>query len=215
MTPARVRAVVLAALLSGVGALAMLLPSDHQDAKLVWATSGIAAAWSFIGIGLYAAHRRPESRTGVLMVWLGFAWCLSSLGSSNAPLIYTLGQVVGGTWGGVFLQLLLTFPSGRIASRTDRALVLAGYLLFTLGSVPALLVAAPSDLGCGDCPENVLLIQRDADLVDVAFGIQAALYAALFAIVIVRLALRWTRTPPLERLQLTPCTHAGCSRLRW
>lgn len=210
MITARMRAaVVVAALVCGAAAVAVLVPSDHQDAKIVWATSGLAAAWSFIGIGLYAAQRRPESRIGVLMVALGFAWCLAALSASDAPLLYTLGQIVGGLWGGVFLQLLLSFPSGRLASRIDRALVLAGYLLFTVGAVPALLVAGPSDLGCDDCPENVLLIRRSPDLADVAFGLQAGLYAALFGIVIVRLALRWKRTPPLERLQLTPVYGCG------
>ena len=35
------------------------------------------------------------------------------------------------------------------------------------------------------------------------------LYAVLFVIVLVRLALRWRRTPPLEQLQLTPVYASG------
>ena len=64
MTAARMWAVVLAALACGAGVVAVLLGSDHQDAKTAWAIFGPAVGWSFIGVGLYAWRRRPESRTG-------------------------------------------------------------------------------------------------------------------------------------------------------
>ena len=103
----------------------------------------------------------------------------------------------------------MTFPSGRIANATDRRIVIAGYLIFTLANVPALLVATPADLGCDDCPRNLLLIDRDEGLQDAAFAFQGALYAALFVVVLIRLALRWRRAPVLERLQLTPVYASG------
>ena len=109
----------------------------------------------------------------------------------------------------MFLHLVMTFPSGRIANATDRRIVIAGYLIFTLANVPALLVATPADLGCDDCPRNLLLIDRDEGLQDVAFAFQGALYAALFVVVLIRLALRWRRAPVLERLQLTPVYASG------
>ena len=100
--------------------------SDHQDAKTVWAIFGPAVGWSFIGIGLYAWRRRPESRTGALMVLLGFAWFLSALNVADSPLVYTFALVLGGLWGGVFLHLGLGFPSGRLRPGRDRALVHRG-----------------------------------------------------------------------------------------
>ena len=204
MTAARTRAVVLAALLCGAGVIALLLASDHQDSKTVWAVFGPVVGWSFIGVGLYAWRRRPESRTGALMVLLGFAWFLSALAFANAPLPYSFAFVIGGLWGGVFLQLVMTFPSGRLAPGWDRALVIAGYLIFTVASIPEMLFAGPHELGCDDCPTNVLLIRRDPDLASVAIGLQVALYVVLFVIVLVRLILRWRRAGQFERLQLTP-----------
>jgi signal transduction histidine kinase len=204
MTAARTRAVVLAALLCGAGVIALLLASDHQGSKTVWAVFGPVVGWSFIGVGLYAWRRRPESRTGALMVLLGFAWFLSALAFANAPLPYSFAFVIGGLWGGVFLQLIMTFPSGRLAPGWDRALVIAGYLIFTVASIPEMLFAGPHELGCDDCPTNVLLIRRDPDLASVAIGLQVALYVVLFVIVLVRLILRWRRAGQFERLQLTP-----------
>ena len=209
MTAARMSAIVLAALVCGAGVVALLLGSDHQDAKTAWAIFGPAVGWSFIGVGLYAWRRRPESRTGVLMVLLGFAWFLSALNFSDSPLVYSLAFVLGGLWGGVFLQLIMGFPSGRLGPGRDRALVIAGYLIFTVASIPAMLFAAPHDLGCDDCPSNVLLIHHDSDLAHVAIGLQVALYLVLFVMVLVRLILRWRRTNQLERLQLTPVYVCG------
>ena len=82
--------------------------------------------------------------------------------------------------------------------------MIAGYVIFTVASVPAMLVAGPHELGCDDCPTNVLLIHRDVDLANVALGFQALLYVGLFVIVLVRLARALAAHAPLERLQLTP-----------
>jgi hypothetical protein len=204
MTGARVLAVVVAAIAAGGGVVAIVLTSDHHDAKVVWAIFGPAVGWSFIGTGLYAWRRRPESRIGALMVLMGFAWFLFTLDSSDSRLIHTVALVTGGLWGGVFLHIGMSFPSGRLEPGLDRTLVIAGYLIFPLAFAPALLFAGPHELGCDDCPENLLLIRRDEDLANVAFAFGALLYAALFVIVLRRAIRRWRLAEPLERLQLTP-----------
>jgi signal transduction histidine kinase len=209
--PARrpVLPIVLAALACGAGTAAMILASDHLDDTTVWAVFGPAVGWSFIGTGLYARRRRPESRAGTLMVALGFAWFFNAIATSDLPALYTLGLITGGLWGGVFLQLVITFPSGRLKPGWDRGLVIAGYVIFTLANVPAALVTSGADVGCPECPDNLLLVERNETLADAAFALQAVLYGGLFLIVLVRLALRWRRTPLLERLQLTPVYASG------
>jgi signal transduction histidine kinase len=209
MSRARPGAIVLAALLCGAGAAALILSSNHLEAKLVWAVFGPLVGWSFIGTGLYAQRRRPDSRAGALMVLLGFAWFANAISTADSALLYTVGNVTGGLWGGVFLHLIMTFPSGRLRDARDRSLVIAGYVIFTLANVPSLLFAAPADLGCDDCPTNLLLIERHEGLADAMFALQALLYAGLFVMVLVRLARRWRRTPILERLQLTPVYASG------
>ena len=89
----------------------------------MWAIFGPAVGWSFIGTGLYAWRRRPDSRTGALMILLGFAWFLYTLDAANSPLVYTFALITGPLWGGVFLHLGLGFPSGRLRDRLDRGLV--------------------------------------------------------------------------------------------
>jgi signal transduction histidine kinase len=209
MAAPRMRAVVIAALVCGAGVVVLILSSDHQDARTVWAIFGPAVGWSFIGTGLYAWRRLPESRTGELMVLLGFAWFVSALAFANAALPYTIAFVLGGLWGGVFLQLVMSFPSGRLAPGRDRAIVIAGYLIFTVASIPLLLFASPHDLGCDECPTNVLLIRADHDLATAGLVFEELLYVGLFVIVLVRLTRRWRRARALERIQLTPVYVCG------
>jgi signal transduction histidine kinase len=137
------------------------------------------------------------------MVLLGFAWFLSTLTAANSPLVYTIGLLTAGLWGGVFLHLGMSFPSGRLEPGLDRGLVIAGYVIFPLAVLPALPFAGPDELGC-ECPANLLLVERDEDVANVALAFGAVLYAGLFVIVLARAIQRWRRTPPLERLQLTP-----------
>ena len=88
----------------------MLAASDHPESTSVSIVFGPAVGRSFVGTGLYAMRRRPGSRTGTLMVLLGFAWFAPPLGTSDSALVHTIGLVTGGLWGGVFLQLVLSFP---------------------------------------------------------------------------------------------------------
>jgi len=204
LTTARASALVLAALAAGAAVIALELASDHRDARVVWAVFGPAVGWSFVGTGLYAWQARPESRIGLLMVLLGFAWFIFTLDAANAPWLYTVGVVAGGLWGGVFLHLGLSFPSGRLQTPLDRNLTIAGYFVFPLAFAPALLFAGPSELGCDDCPTNLLLIERDPDLAAILTGVGALLYFLLFVVVLRRALQRWRSTGEFERLQLTP-----------
>jgi signal transduction histidine kinase len=209
MTTRRIGLIVVAAALCGVAAVGLILTSDREDAGVGWAVLGLAVGWSFVGTGLYADRRRPESRTGVLMVLFGFAWFWSAMTFSDVPLLFTVASVTAGAWGGVFLQLVTAFPSGRLAPGADRATVIAGYVIFTIGTIPTVLFATSADNGCDGCPENLLLIRRDPVLADVMAALVALVTAVLFAIVVLRLVRRWRVTPPLERIQLTPVYVCG------
>src|SRR4051794_32891634 len=203
-TRGHLAAIAAAALAAGAGVVALELASDHQNAATVWAIFGPTVGWCFVGTGLYAWRRRPENRTGALMVLLGFAWFLFTLDAADAPAVHTFALVAGGLWGGVFLHLGLSFPGGRLATRVDRRLAAAGYVIFPLAFVPALLFAGPHELGCDACPANVLLVHRDAAAAHALTGAGALLYLTLFAVVLARSVRRWRESDALERMQLTP-----------
>ncbi len=189
--------------------VAILLTSDRRDATIAWAVLGPVVVWSFVGTGLYATHRRPGSRIGLLMVALGLAWCLAAISLSNSALVFSAGLVVGGLWGGVFLHLLLSFPTGRLQPGTDRALALTGYVLFTVGGIPPLLFSGQAELSCDDCPDNLWLVDRDPGVADALVAVQTTLYAVLFLAVVARLWGRWRAADALDRVPLTPVYLCG------
>ena len=197
-------AIGAAALAAGALVVLVSLASDHREPAVVWAVFGPLVGWSFIAAGGYAWRIRPQYRTGELMIVLGFAWFLFTLDGANDPTAYTLARILGGLWGSVFLHLGLSFPTGRLTEHADRMLVLAGYVIFPFAGIPQLLFAGPSDLGCGDCPANVLLIDRNAGLADAGLVFGTALYLGLFVAVLHRAIGRWRRAGPFVRLQLTP-----------
>jgi signal transduction histidine kinase len=204
MTRSSQIAIALAALAAGAIVCAVVLASDHQEAKAAFAIFGPAVGWGFVGTGLWAWRREPRNRTGKLLVLLGFAWLLSTLEAANAALPYTIALTIGGVWGALFLHLGMTFPHGRLRNGFDRGVVIAGYVIFPLAFVPALFFAAPQDLDCPGCPTNVLLIERDEDLAAVLLVLGPALYGSLFLVALVRAVSIWRRADPFERLQLTP-----------
>ena len=170
----------------------------------MWAIFGPAVGWSFIGTGLYAWRRRPESRIGALMVLLGFAWFLSASTLATRRCSTPSGLVLGGLWGGVFLHLVMSFPSGRLRPLGPRA----GHR--RLRRLPA---GAPCRRCCSPAarprlrrlPDQPAAVRHDADLATPPWASVALLYVVLFAIVLAWAVRRWRRTPPTR----APAAHAG------
>ena len=125
------------------------------------------------------------------MVLLGFAWFLFTLDAANSAALYTLALVAGGMWGGVFLHLGLSFPTGRLVPALDRRLVIAGYLIFPLAFVPVLLFAGPHELGCDAAREPAADPAATPTSPRSLTGFGALLYLALFVLVLVRAVRRW------------------------
>ena len=154
---------------------------------------------SFIVCGLIAWQRRPDSRTGPLMTLTGFLYLSEALLSEvDSSVAYTLGQWAGNWWTPPFAALVLGFPSGRLTSRMDRAIV--GAFVFT--SVVLQLVWLfffPFPGG----QDNVFLLSADPDLANTLDRFESTCSATLgLALAIVGIS-RWLRAaPPLRRLLL-------------
>jgi hypothetical protein len=89
----------------------------------------VLTGWSLIGCGLVGWARRPESRSGVLMVAAGFAWFVPNFATTGAHAIDWLGAHALYLHRGPLVQLVLTYPRGRPARRLDRAALVVGYAI--------------------------------------------------------------------------------------
>jgi signal transduction histidine kinase len=208
-------ALAATALVIGLADALLLATSDHFEDGAVWAVFGPFISWGFVGTGLYEWRRRPESRFGMLLVALGYAWLLAPLPAASSPVIFTAGIVVGSLWGPLLAHALLSFPTGRLRNRRERTLVIAAYAIVPLSWVPALLVAEADDVySCdGPCPENVLLVERDPALGEAIEGVTSGIVMAAGLLVVVFLAMRWEAAGPAERRSLAPLFAAGGATL--
>jgi signal transduction histidine kinase len=87
----------------------------------------LAVGWTFIGCGLIAAWKRPESRVGWLMVATGFTWFLGNFSGVDVPAIAWLAAHAVYLHRGPLVHLLLSYPSGRTTSRVTQGAIAIGY----------------------------------------------------------------------------------------
>jgi signal transduction histidine kinase len=85
-----------------------------------------AAGFALLFLGLMAWSRRPESGAGAIMSAAGFAWFLGTLW---APAVFLHR--------GPLAQLLISYPSGRLSSRLQRAGAGMGYVYAAVAVVAA------------------------------------------------------------------------------
>ncbi|MGH2764283.1 MAG: histidine kinase [Thermoleophilaceae bacterium] len=202
-------ALAAAGVVMGLIVFELILTNDRLDVPGAWATGALVIGWGFVGVGLFAWSRRPENRTGMLMVATGFAWLVASIGYSDLPLLFTLGQVLGSLYLAVVMHLLLAFPTGKLQSRMEERLVQAGYVLTTVVVFPLWLFADPAELDCADCPDNVLLVSADKTLVETLGGLVNLIATLLVGTVLVILVRRWRRATASQRRLLVPVYSAG------
>ena len=106
----------------GAAASALMLVSDHQDVPRLQAVLIALTGGSFIAAGLIARTRRPQNRTGLLLIAVGFSWFVSAgLIGSNDSLPWTIGVSLSAVPAGFLIHLLLAYPSGRLQSQRSES----------------------------------------------------------------------------------------------
>jgi signal transduction histidine kinase len=202
-------ALAAGALAFGLLSVALILSSEHFDGPGLGVASALVIGWSFIGTGLFAWWRRPGNRIGPLMTALGFAWLLGYLSAADAPAVFITGVLADTLAYGVLIHMLLAYPSGRLRTRAERVVVVAGYVVAAVFDLPRLLFDPQGYEHCEGCPANPLLISDEPTL---AASLEAVHYAAGITIVAVLLAIlvsRWRAAGPSGRRRLTPVLFAG------
>jgi len=91
-----------------------------------WAPD-LVTGWTLIACGLVAWSRRPESRSGALVAATGFSWFLGNFATTGVAPVDWVGAHALYVYRGPLVHLLVTYPSGRLSSRLDRAAVAVGY----------------------------------------------------------------------------------------
>ncbi len=190
------------ALLALETALAVFIVATSEQRGADSFAYAIPAGVVFAISGLIALARRPENRTGVFLVGVGYLWLLNALGDSNEPWVFTLGVLLGGLVWVPFGALLLGYPTGRLETRLERAIPLAaGALLVGTSLLRLLFDPTPAPSRCDSCPESAILLSDVPAVADAARAVASVGSIVLLVLVLGALVRRWrAATPALRRL---------------
>jgi signal transduction histidine kinase len=204
-------------LLSGVSAALGAVADVNEPARNALVRASIVAVP--MAAGLYATRLPGRIRFGRLLYATGVLAFVTTLAESGDSDLYTIGRMAGWTLEGALACLILAYPSGRLATRVDRRLVLAMAGVIGLLTLPAALVTRDFPLpspwtscAAGDgCPPNALFaLTHQPGFVHPGLHVLSAtcLFAVMIAIVM-RLEQRTRAAPPSARPALLPVLGVG------
>jgi len=168
---------------------------------------------SLLASGLASWRARPENRIGQVMVFTGFAWFAAQLTEASAPWLNTIGLAVQSVWILGLVYLLLSFPSGRLQGRLDRALVMIGLIAGVGLELLAMLYGNKAGLHCPGCANNVLQVVHDNRKARGWINLQHLVAIPLLVTVVVLLVQRWLGASAAQRRAVAPVLVAGCATL--
>jgi len=205
---AKLIALGVAGLLFGVGAFWVADHAAVQQSKIPSAPLALLVGWSLLGCGLVSWRARPDNRLGPVMVLTGFAWFASVLQEGNNPVVATIGGAFAVLYLAGFLYVGLSFPSGRLPTMLDRALMVAALGLVTIVQLAWLLCYDPGS-ECDRCVANLFEVHRDDALANWLVQFQRIAGLAVIAVTIGLLAVRLVRASRPQRRVVIPVLLAG------
>jgi signal transduction histidine kinase len=189
----------------GVWLLFLVAGDESVGGLSIDGVLAVVFGWSFIASGLIAWRWGPEPRLGRLMIYTGFAALVGPLLQySSSSLLVTIGIWVTTAWVLVFVLFLLSFPHGRLESRSDRLLL-----------APFVVAVIPLQLlwflfwDYEESPGNAFLLWGDAGVAEAIDWAQRVMIAVGALALTGVLARRWFLASPPLRRSLTPILVGG------
>jgi signal transduction histidine kinase len=202
--------IALIALAAGVGAALLILASDRERSPAAAAAVlALVVGWAYIGSGLVARRQRPENRLGTVMVFVGFAWFATSLVDAGPSLVFTVGKALESAYLLGFVYLVLSFPSGRLRSWLDRALIASAVVIVTVVELVWLMFVDSHSQICLECPHNAFEITRNDRVAEGILQGQRAVGVVLSVFTVALLVRRWRHASAPERRMGAPVLWAG------
>ncbi|MDA0172027.1 sensor histidine kinase [Solirubrobacter taibaiensis] len=205
-------AIAAAGLIAGVIGVALLIEAPELERVPEGARAtvylGVVVMWGFVAVGAYSHARRPDNRTGLLMVAVGALIALAGLQFFDTPVLLAVGVLVDTLCVAALVHLLLAFPSGRVEGRWARRSVITAYSAAAL-QLPLVLVVE-----CDECTNGNPWMVVDSPVLQFVFGVPRAL-ALLFAFIVTVVVLLGRRraSSRVQRRSLGPVLLVGAAIL--
>jgi signal transduction histidine kinase len=177
----------IAAVLAAALVVLVMSRSETAEDPAIYASLIVLEGWCWVGAGLIARTRRPDSRVGLWMAAAGFSWMWGSLEFANPDGVEALGAAFAGTLIPLVLHALLGFPTGVPPVGRAKVLLVAAWT--TWGLTALSFVLWPLDAaGCPTCPREAFPIAPGApaaDTISVLGNALAALYLLTAGVLVV------------------------------
>jgi signal transduction histidine kinase len=206
------RRAATAVALVAVGLTAALALTSASRHPFLVALARTAAVGVPIAVGLHARYRRHDDRFGLLLIALGAGTFVTTFAESSDELVYTVGRVAGWFFEVLLVYVILSFPTGHVLGRVDRALVWAMAVVVAVLYLPRVVLAEHFELpspftSCMEsCPANALfLFDREPAFVDTVLRpVGSGLLFVILLLVSARLLDRLRVGTPLARRMFAP-----------
>jgi signal transduction histidine kinase len=156
----------------------------------------LAVVWTFASASVVALLRPSLRVSGALMGGVAATWYLYELQLSRVALLWTIGWVFASLYEALIVQLVLSYPDGRIWSRSALATVVATYVVTAGG---AILTAFYQPSG-----ENLLLIDPDQARADGIGRVTSLIGVGIVVVVVLLVAVRLLRLRGVARRLALP-----------
>ena len=131
----------------------------------------LAVGLAFIAAGVTAWGSRPTRNPGVLLCVAGWLWLASGIRRSTDPVAFTLGVTLTLMYQPPLLHLALSFPSGLLRSRVEKAGVAFFYASWLLAPVAGWAFFDPRlHIKVGESTSRNLLLLWDSPAITDAVG---------------------------------------------
>jgi signal transduction histidine kinase len=184
------------------------------------AYAGYLVALVSITLGVLVWERRPDSRTGILLIAFPLAGALADpIVFPGSRLAVTVGLAAARLDAAIAAHLILSYPTGRLTSRIERGFVAVAYGFALVYAVPLLLFfdpRAPHDPGFRECYSCALPLTHVAwqDVTGVRQVLDGLLVAliVLFVALLVRKIVRAVGVARSVALPLAVVAFVGAAR---
>jgi signal transduction histidine kinase len=195
----------------GLLMLVVIFTSERENSAVVDSVLTLLPSWSFIGTGLFAWWRRPNNRTGLLMVLVGFTWLLIPLSLADSAALFGVAMFTSNIAWLMLALLLLSFPGGRLERPWHRWLM-AGFVFdaVLLNSVTGMLSGPDLEtFDCSECPPNPVNVWNRPDIAQKLDSVTSILAVILLAVLIVVLVRRYRSFGTSNRAAIRPVLAVG------
>ena len=188
-------------------------PARVRDAALAGVT--VLLAW---GVAMAVRQRYPERPLWMLLTALALGAALQPLVASPNALLFTMARAARPGVEVLLIWVMVAFPTGRLATRVDRALVAALALAVLLLWVPGMMFSPHVPLPgpfvtCGvECPENLLFVSDRPRVAELLLGAFRLVGTTILVATSVHLVLRLRQASALMRRSLAPVVLASIAR---